>query len=197
MNDNQRMEVRAIGQEVLDLIYEWVSEEENEEDNNVEEIATSTLNCNINTDLNNKLPHQLLNHHDDQLSNEECNKITPANDFLRVNDTKSISNKEGVLCNVTPDVNTNNDAVKDYIRAINLTKRRLELMEKLGFKVISRLDTCSKIVEYSEDSEDMQTALTYLQKGHLLAKMLYGTCSLEESKWKLAIDRVNKSLDRH
>ena len=57
MNDNQRMEVRAIGQEVLGLIYEWVSEEVDEEDNDVEEIATSTLNCNINTDLNNKFPH--------------------------------------------------------------------------------------------------------------------------------------------
>ena len=181
------MEIRSIVKEVTSLIYEWEEEEVKNDCNNINDIHANqnvpqTLKSQRNID--NKLSVQ-----------KQCDEISSSN---CISDQNYISQGSELhsdkCCDKLILESTSDDIVEDYNKAIRLTTRRLDLMEQLGFKVITRLDTCSNIVEYANEIGDLETSLTYLQKGCELAKILYGICSLEASKWKLEIEKVNKTI---
>ena len=184
------MEIRSIVKEVTSLIYEWEEEEVKNDCNNINDIHSSQ-------NIPQKLKGQCNN--DNKCSvQKQCDEISSSN---CISDQNYISKGSELNSDKCFDKlileSTSDDIIEDYNKAIRLTTRRLNLMKQLGFKVITRLDTCSNIVEYANEIGDLETALTYLQKGCGLANMLYGICSLEASKWKLEIEKVNKTIIRN
>ena len=121
IDDNRRLEVRCLGKEIDDLIYEWVDVENDSEDN--------------------------------------------------VEQPESESD--------------------DYSRALSLAKRRLSLMEQLGFKAISLLDACVSIVGIAEDLGDSESGKKFAEKGRSLAKMLYGIGTSEIRQWDNALKKFS------
>ena len=198
LDDNQRMEIRSILKEVVGLIYEWDVDEENKnEDENVTG-TTTTMDSQTNGHISDKLPERLINLCSDANNYpivKECNESSCESTMLNENCiSKCSTTRDTTSSDVCILESSTDDIVDDYNKAISLTKRRLQLMENLGFKVITRLDICSNIVEYAKEIGDMQTVLAYLEKGCALAKILYGGCSHEVSKWKLEIDKVNNNI---
>ena len=185
MNDNQRMEVRNIVKEVVTLIYEWEDEDDNEDKNISDDSARKGLD---------ELPARLKN---DSTNIEDASSYKDDNRNLfehNTVDNSSIS-KFSEANDIFSSSPSSDDIDADYARAISLTKRRLHLMEVLGFKIITRIDVCSNIVEYAKDIQDRQTLNTFLEKGSALAKILYGPASVEFSKWKYQISKIDNAIE--
>ena len=195
VNDNRRMEVRSIVKEVIALIYEWEEEEddEREEENVINNTENSNNDMHGNDNVDNKIPDRLKNLSPDvdNISKETLDNETPAKEDSCI--SKSLSSRESGK-DETGNDKESSDISDDYHKAISLTKRRLQLMESLGFKIITRLDVCSNVVEYSKEIGDVKTATTYLKKGCDLARILYGPCSVELSKWKLELSKINSTI---
>ena len=203
LNDNQRMEVRNIVKEVVALIYEW--EEDGDGESEEEAVLRSTINNNNdtheNSNVENNIPERLnsLAADVDNISKTTVDNETSVKDNNCI--CNSVSNRESgndangerVHDKVSLEPSSY-DISDDYNKAISLTKRRLHLMEILGFKIITRLDVCSNIIEYSKEIGDLQTTCTYLKKGCDLAKILYGPCSVELSNWKSELSKINTSI---
>ena len=181
------MEVRNIVKEVVSLVYEWEDEDDANENND----EGNKKICD-----NDKIPERFKESHikegdiscdqSDMLNNVEID-ITPTQNCISSSSANMLENQNGD----NHALDSSSEVFDDYQNAIDLTKRRLHLMETLGFKIISRLDVCSNIVEYAKEIEDNETMLSFLQKGSLLAKVLYGPSSDELSKWNLEINKIN------
>lgn len=72
----------------------------------------------------------------------------------------------------------------DLRRALHLATERLDLMEKVGFKYVSRMDACDTIVSVALDISDIETASKYCKRGQDMASVLYGPGSRETLTWK-------------
>ena len=191
------MEIRSIVKQVIDLIYEWeVDEETKNEDDNVNS-NTATLDSHTNVCESKDLPQRLISlcsDVNDYPINKEHNESSCENAMFHDNCISKTASTNDATNDTSISESSPDSIFEDYNKAISLTKRRLQLMEQLGFKVITRLDICSNIVEYAKEIGDAQSTLAYLQKGCALAKILYGTYSLEVSKWKLKIDEINNTV---
>ena len=152
----------------------------------------------------------------DKLPNEsndnECNSNSQVDGIPSVIDNPSLDDKIDNNLSTTSEADQRNcisknlanediaqmessyDIDEDYIKAIKLTKRRLELMESLGFKMITRIDVCSNIVEYANEIDDVETARIYLEKGYMFAKILYGPFSPDSYKWKEELLKMNRKF---
>ena len=210
------MEVRSIVQEVIGLVYEWVDEEDDDNEKCENSSKTDTEECNLNDNSKSSTSTGI----DNKATSDECDNSSklnpqlehisadvdnpPANDEVDNNLSSTPNNyQENCISKTLPKQEVLNGAIEpessisdideDYIKAINLTKRRLHLMESLGFKVITRIDVCSNIIEYANEIGDVETARTYLQKCCTLAKMLYGPCSNELMKWSDELLKLNKT----
>lgn len=204
------MEIKDIAQEVISLVYEWVDEDDSE-DHSENQSPTKTVNYEMNDtsknpkllSMNNKLSNESndnecnSNFHDDipsmidnpPLDNKIDNNLSTTSESDQENCiSKKLANEEIAQMESSYDID------EDYKQAISLTKRRLELMESLGFKMITRIDVCSNIVEYANEIDDAETARIYLEKGCMFAKTLYGPSSPESYKWKEELLKMNRKL---
>ena len=182
------MEVRNIVKEVVSLVYEWEDEDDENENND----EGNEKICD-----NDKIPERFKDLHlkEGDISCDQNDKLNIVEIDITPTQNGISSSSADILENTNGDNHaldsSSSEVFDDYQTAINLTKRRLHLMETLGFKIISRLDVCSNIVEYAKEIEDNETILSFLQKGSLLAKVLYGPSSDELSKWNLEINKIN------
>ena len=208
------MEVRNIGQEVMRLVYEWVDVDESEEngennsaskDDNFEKEGGSKMSSiaidiksseNLN-DINIQLAPK-IDANSNMIDNPpievnvDNNSSATSNSNQRNCISKNLADEE-IAINALESECSSTDIDDDYRSAISLTKRRLQIMENLGFKMITRIDVCSNIVEYANEIGDVETARIYLEKGCRFATILYGLCSTELYKWKEELLKLNRN----
>ena len=212
-DDNQRMEVRNIGQEVMRLVYEWVDVDDSEEnsennsaskddkcekegDSNRSSIPIDSRSSDNLNDINIKLGHK-VDANSNMIDNPPIEvNVDNSSDTSNSNQKNCISKNladEEIAINALESECSSTDIDDDYRSAISLTKRRLQIMENLGFKMITRIDVCSNIVEYANEIGDIETARTYLEMGSRFATILYGLCSTELYKWKEELLKLNRN----
>lgn len=84
-------------------------------------------------------------------------------------------------CDVMPDVDPD---LADILQGLQLSYHRLELMARLGFKLVSQLRICSSILEICSEWDLQQAGVEAASTGVRLAQHLYGARSQQAQHWK-------------
>jgi len=212
-NDAERREVDILQERIEELFYEYEYSEDEKESSGGSDRSRETDGINL-THLKSSHPanhpassDQEIDNIDIKLHNislynnsqrdDQSDKETKTDDIcdgiLQHKDLKTSDNKSH-SCDNNNDNNDDEEKNAEEIKqGIELCFLRLDLMAKLGFKLVSQLPVCKLIYDTAVDWDMKETATEAAFIGTNLARTLYGVASQEFNFWTKQLTKVAKN----
>jgi len=89
---------------------------------------------------------------------------------------------------------TDSREVADVHEGLELSMKRLHLMNKLGFKIVSRLRLCKIVLEYALEWEHFDSEKAIVNAGLEFARILHGENSKEYRYWRKHFDICGSTI---